>query len=134
MAGWLILETTFLVDVECEVTRGRPGPESSFLDRHDTDRLAVTPTVVAEVAAGFKDEQEERWRRSIQAVRILEIDDEVSWQYSRIYRFLRENGFLIGTNDLWIAATARAHGMPVVTRNEKHFQRVPGLEVVPYVP
>jgi predicted nucleic acid-binding protein len=35
-------------------------------------------------------------------------------------------------NDLWIAATALANGMPVVTRNVKHFQRVPGLSVISY--
>ena len=43
---------------------------------------------------------------------------------------LRENGLLIDANDLWIAATALAVGMPVVTRHEKHFARVPELNVM----
>ncbi len=33
---------------------------------------------------------------------------------------------------LWIAATALAHGVPLVTRNERHFRRVPELEVIGY--
>ena len=33
---------------------------------------------------------------------------------------------------VWIAATALAHGLPVVTRNEKRSRRVPGLEIVGY--
>lgn len=32
----------------------------------------------------------------------------------------------------WIAATALAHGVPLVTRNERHFSRVPELEVIGY--
>jgi predicted nucleic acid-binding protein len=39
---------------------------------------------------------------------------------------------LIGSNDLWIAATALAYGMPVVTHNVEHYRRVPGLEVMAY--
>jgi predicted nucleic acid-binding protein len=42
------------------------------------------------------------------------------------------NGLLIGANDLWIAATALAFGKPVVTRNLREFQRVPGLTVLDY--
>ena len=57
---------------------------------------------------------------------------EISWQYGKIYRQLQSTGQLIGTNDLWIAATALVHGMPVVTNNVEEFQRVNGLEVVAF--
>ena len=43
-----------------------------------------------------------------------------------------DNGLAIGGNDLWIAATAVAYGIPVVTRNTKHYKRVRGLEVEAY--
>jgi tRNA(fMet)-specific endonuclease VapC len=33
----------------------------------------------------------------------------------------------IGPNDLMIAATARAHGLTLVTHNSAEFVRVPGL-------
>ena len=35
-------------------------------------------------------------------------------------------------NDLWIAAAGLTYRMPVVSRNARHFERVPGLEVVGY--
>jgi predicted nucleic acid-binding protein len=57
---------------------------------------------------------------------------DVTWEYGRAFRYLRDNGRLIGNNDLWIAATAIAYGMPVVTRNVEHFRRVPGVDVETY--
>jgi len=59
---------------------------------------------------------------------------DVAWKYGQTFRYLRDNGLLIGTNDLWIAATALAYDLPVVTRNRRHFLRVPGLEVSDYAP
>jgi len=43
---------------------------------------------------------------------------------------LAERGDPIGAHDLWIAATALAHGLGVATRNSSHYDRVPGLRVV----
>jgi tRNA(fMet)-specific endonuclease VapC len=63
---------------------------------------------------------------------VLPPTPEVSWQFGRAFRHLRDNGNLIGANDLWIAATGLAYEMPVVTRNVEHFKRVPGLEVESY--
>ncbi|MFT4640767.1 MAG: putative nucleic acid-binding protein [Verrucomicrobiales bacterium] len=37
---------------------------------------------------------------------------------------------MIGTNDLWIAATGLTHGLPIATGNGVEFKRVPGLDVV----
>jgi tRNA(fMet)-specific endonuclease VapC len=36
----------------------------------------------------------------------------------------------IGQNDLWIAAVALALKRPLVSRNTRHFDKVPGLEVI----
>jgi predicted nucleic acid-binding protein len=45
---------------------------------------------------------------------------------------MADQGLLIGTNDLWIAATAIAHTVPLVTGNDRHFSRVPDLDVRTY--
>jgi tRNA(fMet)-specific endonuclease VapC len=42
---------------------------------------------------------------------------------------LQRNGQIIGNNDLWLAAHARAEGWILVTNNEWEFTRVDGLKV-----
>ena len=51
--------------------------------------------------------------------------------HAEIWARLEAQGTLIGAHDLWIAATALAHGMRVATVNARHFERVPGLDVLP---
>jgi predicted nucleic acid-binding protein len=69
-------------------------------------------------------------RNPIGAFRVLTPDLNATWTYEQTYRYLRQNGVPICANDSWIAAVAIVHGLPLVTRNQVHFQRVPGLDVV----
>ena len=128
----MILETTFLVDLEREVNRGREGDAHQFLHRRSEERFYMTPTIAGELAVGASLAERDAWRAFLRPFRILEMNEDVAWEYGQLYRYLSDNGMLIGTNDLWIAASALAHGMPVVTRNRKHYRRVPGLDVADY--
>ena len=40
---------------------------------------------------------------------------------------------MIGNNDLWIAAHAKAAELILVTSNEREFRRIPGLEMQNWV-
>jgi predicted nucleic acid-binding protein len=133
MAEALILETSFLIDLEREARRSKPGPAHGFLEGHSGRRLYITFTVAGELAAGPSVDDRDRWELFIAPFHILSCTKDVCWEYGRAYRFLRDNGLQIGSNDLWIAATGLAHGMPVVTRNERHYRRVPGLSVCTYL-
>ncbi len=132
MGRSLILETTFLVDLEREHRRGVPGPAVGFLELHEHARLYLPFTVAGEMAAGVSMRERARWEAFLAPFYVLPSTAEVSWHYGRAFRHLHDNGQLIGANDLWIAATALAYRMPVVTRNVDHFRRVPGLEVESY--
>ena len=132
MEDKLILETTFLIDLERELARGGDGPAQRFLGSHAAHRLFITPTIAGELAAGTSLADRVRWERFLSAFRVLPITEDASWEYGRASRYLRENGAMIGGNDLWIAATAVAHGVPLVTRNTRHYRRVPGLDVRGY--
>lgn len=133
MGGGMILETTFLIDLEREVVRGQEGPAHAFLERHPTDAFYITFTIAGEVASGRPPDGRKGWETLLAPFEVLPCDRDVCWAYGKTYRYLRQNGLLIGTNDLWIAATALANEKRVVTRNLKEFRRVPGLEVVGYV-
>ena len=49
--------------------------------------------------------------------------------YARIYFNLEQRGVKIPVNDVWIAALAIEHGLPLLARDE-HFSRVSGLTVI----
>lgn len=132
MARELILETTFVVDLECELARGVEGPAQRFLLENGTARVYVAFITVGEIAVGFAPNDRHKLRRLIAPYKVIGYSEEVSWHYAQVYRYLRDQGLLIGTNDTWIAAVALASELGLVTRNERHFRRVPHLEVVPY--
>lgn len=132
MEAALILETTFLIDLERELVRSAVGPAQGFLESHARKRLCVNHTIAGELAAGTSLSHRRRWEDFLAGLQVLPCTMEVAWKYGQIYRYLRDNGLLIGTNDLWIAATALAYDLPIVTRNRRHFLRVPGLAVADY--
>ena len=59
-------------------------------------------------------------------------DEKTLGLYARIYANLRGQNQLIGPHDLWIAASAQQHGLPLLTRNVTEFKRIPDLDVVQY--
>ena len=132
MAGQIILETTFLIDLEREKMTRIEGACARFLAEQGTTRLFLCHTTVGELACGTGPSERQRWERLIAPFHVLEHTLDVDWHYAQAFRHLRRRGELIAANDLWIAAAALAYGMPVVTRNASHYERVPGLEVVTY--
>lgn len=66
----------------------------------------------------------------LQPMQILPFDAECAEHAASIRRTLEKNGTPIGPHDLLIAATALRHHARLVTRNEREFARVPGLQVV----
>ncbi|MBI4500603.1 MAG: type II toxin-antitoxin system VapC family toxin [Gemmatimonadetes bacterium] len=133
MDAGLILETTFLIDLERELGRQASGPAQEFLSRHPTEPLHITFTIAGELAAGLPANERGRWEEFIAPFNLLSCSEEVCWEYGKAFRYLKANGLLIGTNDLWIAATAIAFAKPLVTQNEREFRRVPGLQVLNYL-
>lgn len=59
----------------------------------------------------------------------LPFDDLAAEHFAEIGSLLKKSGKPIGVKDLMIAATTRAHGLTVITRNLSEFRRVPDLHV-----
>lgn len=128
----LIVETTFLIDLEREHRRGTPGQAVAFLEARPDARLYLPFIVPGELAAGVSMRDRARWEAFLAPFFVLPPTPDVCWHYGRTFRFLQDTGRQIGANDLWIAATGLAYQMPVVTRNVAHFKRVPGMDVEEY--
>jgi predicted nucleic acid-binding protein len=132
MGEALILDTSFLIDLEREHSRGRPGRALAFLEEHEEARYYITFTTTGELAAGKSLANRDVWETFLAPFYVLPSTPEIAWEYGRAFRHLEKNRQMIGANDLWIAATALANGMPVVTADTAHFERVPGLDVREY--
>ena len=129
----MILDSTFLVDFEREVRRREHGPASRFLESNADEPLMITFTIAGELAAGKSlGRDRTKWDAFLAPFQLLGFTPDVAWQFGVIYRELQQAGTLIGSNDIWIAATAKAFGVSLVTRNADEFSRVSGLIVRRY--
>ena len=128
----LILETTFLIDLERSRLREGKGAAMDLLRRYPDHRLFITDTVAGEFACGRTASRRSAWEAFIAPFRVLPVTRDIDWEYGRLFRFLQDNGLLIGTNDIWVAAAGLVYDVPVVTRNETHYRRIPDLAVIGY--
>ena len=64
----------------------------------------------------------------------IPITETVARVHAEVWAGLAARGDVIGSHDLWIAATALAHGFGVATGNSRDFARVPGLRVLALAP
>lgn len=64
-----------------------------------------------------------------QRFEVLTVDEAVSESWALLVSRLRESGRKVPINDSWIAATAIAHRVPIVTQ-DADYDAMPGLEVI----
>ncbi len=65
----------------------------------------------------------------IKELPVMGLPETAAESYGTIRAELERKGQVIGNNDLWIAAHAKAAGLTLVTNNEREFRRVRGLKV-----
>ncbi len=58
------------------------------------------------------------------------VTEPVARVHAEMWAGLAAAGTSVGAHDLWIAATAVAHGFGVATRDAADFERIPGLRVL----
>jgi len=103
------------------------------------DEVAISAVTLAELNVGVlaARDADTRARRlatldATADVQLLPIDERVAAAWARLRVHLAEAGRQLNVNDLWIAATALAHDLPVVTRGDDFppVEGVAGLRVV----
>ena len=113
-----------------DFAKNDPSAVSRFLA---ADLIAVPFVALAELRAGFRNgsliaQNESRLERFLRnaKVRVLFADDQTTMVYAGIYAQLRRQGTPIPTNDIWIAALAVQHSLPLYTR-DRHFDGIQNL-------
>lgn len=123
----------YLVDSDWLIDAFRGVPAAvDLLARLRDEGLAVSIVSYGELfegAVGAPDPATElaRFRRFLARLALLPLDDAVMERFAFIRAELRRRGQLIPDLDLLIAATALHHDLTLLTRNVRHFNRIPEL-------
>jgi predicted nucleic acid-binding protein len=126
-----LLDTSVLIAIE----RGRPLRTEAM-----PETTAISVVTKAELRVGIlaAEDLETRDRRLMTfelANRIvsLPVDEAVSRAWAQMRAYVQASGRKVGVNDMWIAATAAANEIPVLTQDGDFdaLSGVAGLTVIP---
>jgi predicted nucleic acid-binding protein len=118
--------TRGLADTSVFIAResDRPLQESLF-----PDELAVSIITIGELRAGVLATNDVKIRdqrlATLTAAMTLDpipVDDDVAAQWARLRVLLRDSGQRMSVNDSWIAATALALNVPIVTQDDDYIR------------
>jgi predicted nucleic acid-binding protein len=97
------------------------------------DESAISAVTIAELQVGVlaATDTDVRARRmatlgAVSDIDVLVIDEAVAGTWALLRVHLADSGCRVNVNDLWIAATALAHEIPVVTQDQD-FDMIEGL-------
>jgi predicted nucleic acid-binding protein len=125
----------YLVDSDWLIDAFRGIPTAvDLLAQHRDDGLAVSIISYGELfegAVGAPDPVTKlaRFRRFLARLVPLPLNDAVMERFAYLRADLRRRGELIPDLDLLIAATALHHDLTLLTRNVRHFHRIPNLRL-----
>ena len=133
----------FLLDTNVISEWVRPQPDRNVIAwtaELDEDRAFISVISFAEIRRGIEMLPNGRRRERLAAwlaedlparfeQRVLDIDLRVAETWGTLLARGQKIGLTIGSMDAFIAATARAHGLTLATRNIKDFQRL-GLSLL----
>lgn len=83
---------------------------------------------------GWGEQRRTQLQARIDAMTVIPFDEIVISLYAETTAWAVAHGHPLGhaeqSNDAWIAATARAHGVPLLTGNRRHFDGCAGLTLM----
>ncbi len=131
------LDTSYLVDLLREAGRGKPGPATKRLDEMADEDLWLSVHAACELHAGAERSdrpvvERNRVAKLCSGLHLAVPGAGFAEAFGRLYATLARRGALVATMDLLIATAAVQARAPLLTRNVRHFSRVPGLDLLTY--
>ena len=131
-----------IVDTNVFIRFEKSESPLDFPSWDSSQKVYISVITVSELLMGVHraNTDARRQRRSafveavISGVGVLDFTVAAARVHAEIHADLATKGKLIGAHDLIIAATARCHGVSLLTENVQEFSRVPGLHVIPFTP
>jgi tRNA(fMet)-specific endonuclease VapC len=116
------------------IAKHNPPAVRAHFARHAAEEIAMSVITLGELRFGAeKSQSRERAMAIIQQLEGLisprALPEAAGEHYGQIRAALQKRGAIIGNNDLWLAAHARAEGWILVTKNTREFARVPGIQL-----
>ena len=135
------MQTQYLLDTNIciYIIKHQPEIVRQHFEKHLPNRnILISVITLGELRFGAeKSQHKEKALKVIDEltsmIQVVVLDENVAAHYAEIRQALSSKGQIIGSNDLWLAAHARANNWIMVTNNEKEFVRVGGLKVENWV-
>ncbi len=122
----LLLDTSFLIELEDELVHGKVGPALGVLGRNRRQATAISIITLGEFAEGFVDPR--ALVEFLAPFRVVILSRAIAWRTAALQNSLSRR---LRENDAWIAATALSYEATLVGR-ERAFERVPRLDYLPF--
>jgi tRNA(fMet)-specific endonuclease VapC len=118
-------------DVLIDALRGHEPMASRVGEGLQSGGLGTTVVTIFELLGAARDERRrQRVVRLLRPLPVLVVDRAAAERAAEIRRELERAGAPIGMADCLIAGICAAAGVALLTRNRRHFERVPGLTLV----
>lgn len=125
----------FIIDTSA-YSQAQRGNQKVMDILNNADHIFITPIVEAELRAGFAYGAKKLSNNKLldkfigsNSVTWINLSDRTPRIFAELYAELRNSGWTIGQNDLWIAALAVENNLPVLTL-DADFRGVKAIELV----
>jgi tRNA(fMet)-specific endonuclease VapC len=123
----IVADTDVLIDFQ----KGHGAGADAVAAALEGGRLATTAISAFELLSGARSQgQQTQSKALLEALLILPVDLATAQEAADLRLELQSQGLGLAFADSLIAGVCRFHRAPLLTRNRKHFERVPGLQLV----
>lgn len=134
MSAKYLLDTNICIYIR----QNRPPKVQARFKRLKPGEAVLSVITYGELVYGVQKSQQkpkalQQLAELTQLLPVIALPEDTGYIYGEFRAALEKQGQVIGNNDLWIAAHAKAANLTLVTNNEREFKRISGLKIQNWV-